>query len=67
MMIVPEAENMPSTPWQTQILAPGSGRGGAAHLAHALLQGVHAGMHVRNTAAIGVEREFVAGAVLRSR
>src|SRR5262249_55428477 len=38
--------------------------GGAAHLAHALLQCVHAvhsGMHVRKTAAIGVEREFAAG------
>src|ERR1700745_924420 len=38
--------------------------GGAAHLAHALLQcvhAVHAGMHVRKTAAIGVERQFAAG------
>jgi len=29
---------MPSTPWQTEILAPVVCRGGAAHLAHALLQ-----------------------------
>jgi hypothetical protein len=36
------------------------GGGGAAHLAHALLQcvhAVHAGMHVGKTAAIGVERD----------
>jgi hypothetical protein len=35
--------------------------GGAAHLAHTLLQGVHAvhpGMHVGEAAAIGVERQF---------
>jgi hypothetical protein len=40
------------------------GRGGAAHLAHALLKrvhAVHAGMHVGKTAAIGVERQFAAG------
>jgi hypothetical protein len=39
-------------------------RGGAAHLAHALLQCVHAvnaGMHVGEAAAIGVERQFAAG------
>jgi hypothetical protein len=24
MMIVPEAANMPPTPWQTEILAPGT-------------------------------------------
>src|SRR5689334_9472082 len=37
------------------------GGGGAAHLAYALLQcvhAVHAGMHIRKTAAIGVERQF---------
>jgi hypothetical protein len=51
-MIVPEAANMPLTPWQTEILAGG---GGAAHLAHALLQGVHAvhaGVHVRQPLAL---------------
>ena len=40
------------------------GGGGAAHLAHALLQrvhAVHAGMHVREAAAIGVERQLPAG------
>src|SRR5271165_2347211 len=40
------------------------GRSGAAHLAHALLQGVHAvhaGMHIGEAAAIGVERKFAAG------
>ncbi len=36
MMIVPEAANMPLTPWQTEILAPDLGRGDPAHLAHAL-------------------------------
>jgi hypothetical protein len=28
MMIVPEAANMPPTPWQTEILAPGDLGGG---------------------------------------
>ena len=40
------------------------GRGDAAHLAHAFLQrihAVHAGMHVGEAAAIGVERQFAAG------
>src|ERR1700720_1533082 len=37
------------------------GGGGAAHLAHALLQCVHAGMHVGEAAAIGVQRQFAAG------
>ena len=64
-MIVPEAANMPPTPWQTEIFAPGDlRRGDAAHLAHALLQGVHAvhaGMHVGEAAAIGVERQLAAG------
>jgi hypothetical protein len=27
MMIVPDAANMPPTPWQTEILAPGIGAG----------------------------------------
>src|SRR5208337_150385 len=46
---------------------PGAGdlrRSYAAHLAHALLQcvhAVHAGMHVGEAAAIGVERQFAAG------
>ena len=40
------------------------GGGGASDLAHAFLQGVHAvhaGMHVGETAAVGVERQFAAG------
>jgi hypothetical protein len=40
------------------------GGGDAAHLAHALLErihAVHAGMHVGETAAVGVERQFAAG------
>ena len=40
------------------------GGGGAAHLAHAFLQrvhAVHAGMHVGEAAAVGVERQFAAG------
>jgi hypothetical protein len=40
------------------------GGGGAADLAHVLLQTVHAvdaGMHVREAAAIGVERQLAAG------
>jgi hypothetical protein len=57
MMMMPLAANMPPTPWQTEILVPGLGQGGAAHLAPALLQCVHAGMHVGEAAAIGVERD----------
>jgi hypothetical protein len=57
MMIVPEAANMPPTPWQTEILASGIWAGAMpAHLAHALLQRTHAvraGMHVGKAAAIG--------------
>ena len=34
MMMVPEAANMPQTPWQTEILC----RSYAAHLAHALMR-----------------------------
>ena len=63
-MIVSDAANMPPTPWQTEIWAPGIWAGAiAAHLAHALLQrvhAVHAGMHVGEAAAIGVERQFAA-------
>jgi hypothetical protein len=48
-------------PWQTEILAPRDlGRGDAAHVAHAPLQcvhAVHAGMHVGEAAAIGIERD----------
>jgi len=48
------------------------GGGSAAHLAHALLQRVHAvhavyaGMHAGEAAAIGVERQSAPGAVLRA-
>jgi hypothetical protein len=72
MMIVPEAANMPPTPCQTEILALGNlRRSVAAHLAHAFLQRIHAvhpGVHVGETAGIGVERQLqiAAGAVLRS-
>jgi hypothetical protein len=37
-----------------------------AHLAHALLQCVHAGMYIGKAAAIGIERQLAAGAVLLS-
>jgi hypothetical protein len=62
IMIVPAAANVPPTPWQTEIFgAANLGGGDAAHPAHAILQGVHAGMHIRKTAAIGVERQLAAG------
>src|ERR1700756_4647345 len=66
MMMVPLAANMPPTPWQTEILASGIW-GDAAHLAHALLQrvhAVHARMHVGEAAAIGVERKLAARACI---
>jgi hypothetical protein len=62
MMIVPEAANMPPTPWADRDLGAGHMSGGdTAHPAHAFLQGVYAGMHVGKLAAIGVERQFAAG------
>jgi hypothetical protein len=67
MMIVPEAANTPPTPWQTEIRASGIWAGAVpAHLAHALLQCVHAGMHVGEAAAIAVERQLAAGGGVRS-
>jgi hypothetical protein len=56
MMIVPDAANMPPTPWQIEICIGDLDGGDAAHLAHTLLQCVHAGMHVGKAAAICVER-----------
>ena len=62
MMIVPDAANMPPAPLADRDLGAGDlGGGGAAHLVHALLQRVHAGMHVGQAAAIGVQRQFAAG------
>ena len=49
MMIMPEAANMPPTPWQTEILGAGDrGGGGTAHLAHAPgeVSGTHAHMSI---------------------
>jgi hypothetical protein len=64
MMIVPEAANMPPTPWQTEILAPGIWAGAMPRiwrtLSAARVHAVHAGMRVRKTATIGVERQFAA-------
>jgi hypothetical protein len=69
-MIVPEPANMPPAPVADRDLGIRGARWSyAAHLAHALLQCVHAvyaGMHVGEAAAIGVQRQFAAGAVLRS-
>src|ERR1700674_2134116 len=65
MMMVPEAANMPPTPWQTEILAPGIWRrrcrasGPRSPAMHTCA--VHAGMHVGEAAAIGVERQLAAG------
>jgi hypothetical protein len=36
MMIVPEAANMPPTPWQTEILAPGIWAGAMPRIRHTL-------------------------------
>jgi hypothetical protein len=61
MMIVPEAANMPPTPWQTQISASGIWAGAMPHIWRTLslqrVHAVHAGMHVGEAAAIGVERD----------
>ena len=64
MMMVPDAANIPPTPWQTEIWAPGFGRGRCRAFGARFLQcvhAVHAGMHVGEEAAIGVERQFAAG------
>jgi len=66
MMIVPEAADMPPTPWQTEILAPGIWAGAVPCIWRTLSGNVHAGMHVGEIAAIGVERQLEPGAVLRS-
>jgi hypothetical protein len=47
MVMVPEAANMPDAVADRDLGAGDLGRGGAAHLAHALLKGVHALQHVR--------------------
>jgi len=65
MMIVPEAANMPPTPSQTEIRAPGIWAGEIPRIWRTLsckaYIAVHAGMHVGKTAAIGVGRQFAAG------
>ena len=56
---------MPPTPWQTEILAPGTWAGAMPRIWRTLsckrVHAVHAGMHVGEAAAIGVERQFAAG------
>jgi hypothetical protein len=70
MMIVPEAANMPPTPWQTEIQAPGIWAAATPRVWRTLflqrVHAVHAGMNIGKTAAIGVERQLAAGTVLRS-
>ena len=64
MMIVPEAANMPPTPWQTEILAPGIWAGASrASGARSSAMGTcrTSGMRVGEAAAIGVERQSAAG------
>jgi hypothetical protein len=65
MMMVPEAANMPPTPWKTEILAPGIWAGAVLRIWRTLsckaYMPVHAGMHVGEAAAIGVERQLAAG------
>jgi hypothetical protein len=65
MMIVPEAANMPPTPSQTEIRAPGIWAGEIPRIWRTLsckvYNAVYAGMHVGKTAAIGVERQLAAG------
>ena len=64
MMIVAEAANMPPTPWQTETLAPGIWAGAMPRIWRTLflqrIHAVHAGMHVGEAAAIGVERWLAA-------
>ena len=56
---------MPPTPWQTEILAPGIWAGAVPRIWRTLSCNAYmpymARMHVRKTAAIGVERQFAAG------
>jgi hypothetical protein len=58
MMMVPEAANMPPMPSQTEILAPGICAGAVPRIWRTL--SCHAGMHVGEPTAIGVERQFAA-------
>src|SRR5580704_16799098 len=61
MMIVPEAANMPPTPWQTEIQAPGIWAAATPRIWRTLflqrVHAVHAGMNIGKAAAIGVERD----------
>jgi hypothetical protein len=56
---------MPPTPWQTEILAPGIWAGAVPRIWRTLflqrVHAVHAGTHVGEAAAIGVERQSAAG------
>jgi hypothetical protein len=64
MMMVPEAANMPPTPWQTEIFAPEIWAGAVPRIWRTLsckAYGVHAVMDVGKTATIGVERRLAAG------
>ena len=61
-MIVPLAANLPSTSWQTEILAPGICAEAVPRiLAHALPQSIYVGMHVGTAGVVGVERQFAPG------
>jgi hypothetical protein len=61
-MMVPDAANIPPTPWQTEIRAPGIWAGAVPRIWRTLsCKAVYTGMHVRKTAAISVERQFAAG------
>src|SRR5689334_7627846 len=65
MMIVPDAANMPPTPWQTEILAPGIWAGAMPRIWRTLSCNAYIPympeLHVGKTAAIGVERQLAAG------
>jgi hypothetical protein len=67
MMIVPEAANMPPTPWQPESLAPGIWAGAAPRIWRTLSCNAHMpympGVHVGEGTAICVERQLAAGVV----
>ena len=69
MMMVPEAANMPPTPWHTEILAPGFWAGAVPRIWRTFscrVHVVHAGMDIGEAAAIVLSSRLPPEAVLCS-
>jgi hypothetical protein len=70
MMMVPEAANMPPTPWQTEIRAPGVWAGAVPRIWRTLSCNAYMPYMrecIGKAAAIGVERQLAAGRGVMAR